>query len=143
MPANPGNITIETSDLIQVRRDIENLLFDGQTDFSAEIASAHKIELRNISEQLRKEYPSYNEEQITALIAKVKDHSSETSLFDRRVLLTLSVIFDQNGQLEVADYYRHLFKNIPLRFFIDENDDGMQDQSESRNKPLHNITFGR
>lgn len=143
MSANPGSLTIITADLEKVRQDITDYLFEGQEDFSAQIETANKMELRNISEQLRKEYPSYDEVQITDLISKIKDHPTEKSLFDRRVMLTLSVIFDRNGMIDEADYYRRLFYQIPLRYFIDENEDGIQDKDESRNRPGHRVTFGR
>ena len=143
MQANPGNIEITTADLKRVRPDIELFLFEGQTDFSNQINAANNEEYRNVSKQLRLEYPEYTEAEIGELIAKVKDHPVEETLKDRRIYLTLAWIFSGNDRYEESDHYRKLADKTPIRYFIDSNDDGVQGTDETRNLESRRITFGR
>ena len=145
MSTNVGNILITTDDLKKVRPDIEDYLFEveGQTDFSDQVESANREEYRNISKQLRLEYPEYTEAEIGELIAKIKDHDVEKTLYDRRVLLALAHIFNVNMQLPESDYYRQRAYDIPMRYYIDHNDDDVQATDETRDLEPKAITFGR
>lgn len=143
MSANIGNVVIALADLKMIRPDIENLLFEGQTDFSNQIESANREEYRNISKQLRLEYPEYTEDEISELISKVKDHPVEKPLYDRRVLLTIAEIFAGSQMLEESSYFRQRAYSIPLRYYIDSNDDDIQGTDETRNLEPKAITFGR
>ncbi len=143
MAANVGNIGLTTEDLKKVRPDIGVYLIDGQTDFSNQIAMANAQEHRNIAAQLRLEYPEYSETEIIALIDKVKDSDIEQTLYHRRIFMTLMEIFSSNNALEEAEYYRRRVDAIPLRYYIDHDDDDTEDSGESRNLPSERITFGR
>jgi hypothetical protein len=143
MSANVGNIVLTTPDLKKVRPDIDIFLFEGQDDFSNQIEAANREEYRNVSKQLRLEYPDYTEAEITSLIAKVKDHPVEETLKDRRVYITLALIFSGNDRYDESDHYRMLAEKTPIRYFIDSNDDGVQGTDETRNLESKKITFGR
>ncbi|MDZ7795529.1 MAG: hypothetical protein U5N56_00085 [Candidatus Marinimicrobia bacterium] len=143
MSTNVGNIAISTNDLKKVRPDIEVYLFEGQTDFSDQVESANREEYRNISKQLRLEYPEYTEAEIGDLIAKIKDHNVEKTLYDRRVLLTLAHIFNVNMKLAESEYYRQRAYDIPMRYYIDQNEDDVQAPDETRDLETKEITFGR
>lgn len=143
MSANVGNIELTTPDLKNVRPDIELFLFEGQTDFSNQIDAANKEEYRNVSKQLRLEYPEFTESEISDLITKVKDHPVEETLKDRRVYLTLAWIFSGNDRYGESDHYRRLADKTPIRYFIDSNDDGVQGTDETRDLESRRITFGR
>lgn len=143
MPANPGNITITTSDLQKVRPDIALYLFEGQTDFANQISLADAQEYRNIASQLRREYPTYTEAEINDLMELIKDSTVEQALYQRRVFMTLVEIFSGNNALDEAEYYRKRADAIPLHYYIDQNDDDVAGIDESRNIPSKRITFGR
>ncbi len=143
MAANVGNISLATADLKKIRKDVEIYLFEDQTDFSDQIAFANTEEYRNVSKQLRLEYPGYTESEIEALISKIKDHPVELCLYHRRIFLTLAEIFSGNDKLDEADYYRHRAYEIPLRYYIDQNDDNVQGIDETRSIETRRITFGR
>lgn len=143
MTDNPGSIVVVTGDLQKLRPDITDYLFTDQEDYSDQIAMANREELRNISKQLRLEYPEHTEAEIGDLISKIKDHPVETPLKDRRVYLTLANIFGVNNLLDEAAYFRDLAKAIPLRYYIDANDDNVQGSDETRELDKHRITFGR
>lgn len=143
MLINIGNVTITTDDLKKIRPDIENYLFADQNDFSDQIAAANKLEYRNIAKQLRFDYPTYSEAEIFDLIGKIKDHPQEESLKDRRVLFTLAEIFSGNNYLDEYDHYQKKASNIPIRYYIDHDDDGVQDTDETRSTESRRITFGR
>lgn len=143
MTDNVGNISLTTEDLGKVQKNIEIYLYEGQTDFSDQIALADAEEYRNVSKQLRLEYPAYTEAEIAALIDKIKDHPVELCLYHRRIFLTLAEIFSGNDKLDEADYYRHRAYEIPLRYYIDQNDDNVQGIDETRSIETKRITFGR
>lgn len=143
MSTNVGNIAITTLELKKIRPDIEDYLFEGQSDFSDQVESADREEYRNISKQLRLEYPENTEAEIGTLISKIKDHTVEKTLHDRRVFLTLAAIFGVNTMLPESDYYRQRAYEIPLRYFIDSNDDDIQGEDETRDIESRKITFGR
>jgi len=140
---NVGSITITMGDLQKVRPDVETYLIGDQADFSNQIAMANAQEHRNIAAQLRLEYPEYNEAEIIGLIDKVKDSEIEQTLYHRRIFMTLMEIFSSNNALEEAEYYRHRVEAIPLRYYIDHNEDDTEDLGETRNLPAERITFGR
>jgi hypothetical protein len=143
MSANIGNIELTTADLQKVRPDIELFLFEGQSDFSNQIEAANREEYRNVSKQLRLEYPENTEAEIEDLILKVKDHPVEETLKDRRVYIALSLIFSASDQYEESEHYRKLAEKTPIRYFIDSDDNGVQGTDETRNLEPRRITFGR
>jgi hypothetical protein len=134
---------LTTADLKKVRPDIELFLFEGQSDFSNQIEAANREEYRNVSKQLRLEYPEYTEAEIEDLIVKVKDHPVEETLKDRRVYIALSLIFSASDRYEESEHYRKLAEKTPIRYFIDSDDNGVQGTDETRNLEFRRITFGR
>lgn len=137
------NLVITEADLKAKRPDIDRYMFGDDPDYSGVIAEADRDEFRRIKQKLSVQYPYYSQSELNTLTGSVKDIPDETPIHDRLVLFTLSKVFAMNDRYEEAEYYKREAREIPLKFYIDENQDGEPDLGEDSKHSRTAYRFGR
>lgn len=137
-----SNITITTNDLKAVCPDIETYKFQGETDFSNQIAIARKSVYREVLRDYRLRNPADSLTASETALANVKDLSNTPNLKDKIVRHTIAEIFRTNRMLELSEAYRHDADLIILEYHLDADNDGVIDDDDEINKTT-GFTFGR
>ena len=125
-----ANITIAQSDIEKFQPDIAEFLFSGQS-----ITDVIAIVKRNLERDI-----AIKADIDDADLSKIKD-SGQKYLYDRIIHETISHIYLQNNQLDKAEVHSKIAQSIPLRYYLDEDGDGVQDEGEKEN--LRHAFFGR
>ena len=110
------NITVGTTQLQAVRQNITDYLYDGQSDFSAQITEMKKQVFAEIKEHEKQNYTSYTNAELDTLLGKIKDMPTEGTLARKIATLTVAKIFADNRMYEDSEYYNSEAAAIPLAF---------------------------
>ena len=135
------NITVGTTQLQAVRQNITDYLYDGQSDFSAQITEMKKQVFAEIKEHEKQNYTSYTNAELDTLLAKIKDMPTEGTLARKIATLTVVKIFADNRMYEDSEYYNTEAAAIPLAYYIDDDSDDTLDIDED--SKFNNVVFGR
>lgn len=135
-----ANISVVDADLTNIKGDIANYKFSGQSDFTNEISSAKRKIYRELKAEYATLYPSYTDTELETHLDNVKDLPSQY-LKDGVVYQSLANIMLANEMPELAGYYLDMAKAIPLKAYVDEDSDSVVDDSEELYAPR--ATFGR
>lgn len=125
-----SNVSVGKSDVQKFQPDVEDYLFNGQ-DINDVIA----LVKRSIEREIQIKNDVEDED-----VSKIKD-TTQKYLHDRIIQDTLAQIYLQNGQLDKADVHQRLGASIPLRYYLDDDGDGVADDGEK--DIAKNVFFGR
>jgi len=125
------NITVGTDQLEIFKPDIENYLFEGQTDFSDQITAAKEEVYSEIKLQEQGNYPTSTDAQLVTILANIKDYSDTKPLQRYVSLISVALIMAGNGLLDESNYFRDMASRLRLQYYIDSDEDGVADSSEN------------
>lgn len=116
------NITVEGADLKKVRPDIEQYyLEEDQTNFDDEIANQKRKVIREIRNHEQALRPGIATSTLNGYLEDITD-STDESIKDKIVHLTIAGIFRSNNQLALANEYQTLAENIELEYVIEDTE---------------------
>ncbi len=124
------NIAIATADLQTVKPNITQYLKDGETDFDVIVLNCKRELYGEIKMQEGGRRPDYTNDEMDALLAKVRDYPKETFLATRLKHMVVGWILMDNRLYEEGDYFIQHAKSIPIRYYIDDDGDSTADDSE-------------
>ncbi len=135
-------ISVAIADLKAIRPDILNYQYDTESDnFAEEITRGKETLYRMVKDQERINRPGYTEAELTALLLLVKDIADVGYLKERLTLLVISEIFKANDMIDTANGYAQDAENVKLVYWIDEDEDAVVDDDETRK--ITGVLFGR
>jgi len=114
-----ANVSVVQADVEKFQPDIAQFLFSGQT-FTDVVDFVKRDLERDI--QLKGEIDDDD-------MSKVRD-TSHKYLFDRIIQEVIAEVFLQNNLLEKAGFHRKRAESIPLRYYLDLDEDSTEDKSE-------------
>jgi len=138
-----ANIIVGTTQLQEIKPDIEAYLFDGQSDFSAEIQYAKDLVYLKIKADIKTKsaYSTYTNAEIDTLLEDVKDLPEETPLVKIISNFAIANIMRQNKEFDEAEIYESQAEKIQLDYYIDEDSDAVVDDEEMQRTQY--VVFGR
>ena len=138
-----ANVTVAVADLVAIRPDIVTAFtYDTESDsFADEIARGKETLYRMVKDAERLNQPSLTEAELTALLLNVKDIEDVGYLKERLSLLIISEIFKANDMFDTSQIYAQDAENVKLAYYIDEDEDGVVDEAETRS--ITGVTLGR
>lgn len=138
--AHLSEITVATSDLIAEKGDIENYLLGSETTFAVKIIEGKRVIFEEIKRHYEAIHSGETEAEVVTALALVKD--KEEGLIKKKIVLTtIALIMRSNEMLPMFQEYNQYSKSVPLKYYIDENEDDVVDLSEEVVSP--NRTLGR
>jgi hypothetical protein len=135
-----SNIVISDSVLESHKPDIATLLFEGQEDFAAFIERVKEQVYGEIKIREEQNFPGLSDAELDEVLEAVRDYANEKYLEKRIACLVVAEIFAAHGNLEQAMMWKDKAAAIPLRYFIDINEDVQAGTEERR---VQAIEFGR
>ena len=137
------NVTVAVADLVAIRPDIVTAFtYDTESDsFADEIARGKETLYRMVKDAERLNQPSLTEAELTAVLTLVKDIEDVGYLKERLSLLIISEIFKANDMFDTANVYYQDAENVKLVYWIDEDEDDVIDDDETRS--VTGVTLGR
>jgi len=138
-----ANVTVAVADLVAIRPDIVTAFtYDTESDsFADEIARGKETLYRMVKDAERLNQPSLTEAELTAVLTLVKDIEDVGYLKERLSLLIISEIFKANDMFDTANVYYQDAENVKLVYWIDEDEDDVIDDDETRS--VTGVTLGR
>lgn len=124
------NIAIATADLQTIKPNITQYLKDGETNFDVITLNCKRELYGEIKMQEGGRRPDYTNDEMDALLAKVRDYPKETFLATRLKHMVVGWILMDNRLYEEGDYFIQHAKSIPIRYYIDDDGDSAADDSE-------------
>ena len=125
-----SNISVALADIQKYQPDISEYLFSGQS-----ITDVINIVKRNLERDIQIKSDLDDDE-----LSKIKD-GTQKYLYDRIIQQCISHVYLANGMLDKASVHSRLAEGIPMRYYMDEDSDGVEDDGESEN--LKSAFFGR
>ena len=137
------NVTVVVADLVAIRPDVVTAFtYDTESDsFADEIVRGKETLYRMVKDAERLNQPSLTEAELTALLLNVKDIEDVGYLKERLSLLIISEIFKANDMFDTSQIYAQDAENVKLAYYIDEDEDGVVDEAETRS--ITGVTLGR
>jgi len=137
------NVTVIVADLVAIRPDVVTAFtYDTESDsFADEIVRGKETLYRMVKDAERLNQPSLTEAELTALLLNVKDIEDVGYLKERLSLLIISEIFKANDMFDTSQIYAQDAENVKLAYYIDEDEDGVVDEAETRS--ITGVTLGR
>jgi len=126
------HISVDDHDLAKVFPDIADYKFEGQANFAEDIL----VVKRELYRDLRRQTGLEDDD-----LAKIKDFSTDTSLQDKVVYLTISNVMANNGRMDMAAHYQAKGDAIQYEYYVDDNADSTTQEHEKRKN--NRLTFGR
>lgn len=137
-----ANITVADSDLEKFQPNISNYLFEYQDDFSDIITRIKEDLYGRIKSYEKQNYSGYSNAEIDEAMENIQDYSEEKFLYKIICCMTIAEIFRANRMYDDADAWDNKAKEIPLSYWIDEDEDSIADANEDQ--PLQpRVKFGR
>jgi len=125
------NIIVGDNDLLEVRPDLKQYFtHDGASNFTTEIEFAKKIIVREVRTR-EQSLTGLTGDDLQDRIDTVKD-LEDKCLHDKIVLQTISLIFLNNNELDLAEEYRKLSSIIDLDYTITADDTEQIDNQPTR-----------
>ena len=129
-----ANITVVQADLEIIQPDIADYIFDSQS--TTDLAALVEVQKREIYKQIESQTDYTADE-----LLKVKDYEEGKYIYDKLVNMTLAALFVANGDYDKAANHTAIADAIPLKFYVDGDDD--DEVSESEKESIAPVRFGR
>tara|TARA_Y100000310_G_scaffold342203_1_gene444253 strand:- start:91 stop:513 length:423 start_codon:yes stop_codon:yes gene_type:complete len=124
------NITVVDSDLSDVKGDIDDFKFSGQSDYSTQITTAKREVYRRLKKDYWKDNPALTSAEIDTALEDVKDIPNLETLKDNIVYTALANIMFANGILELSQVYQNKADDTQIDYWVDEDSDSVVEDAE-------------
>ena len=135
------NITVVDSDLSDVKGDIDDYKFSGQSNYTTQIANAKREVYRKLKKDYWSDNPSLTSAEVDTALEEVKDIPNLDTLKDNIVFTALANVMFANGSLELSQVYKQKAEDTHIDYWVDEDSDSTVEDAEIY-KPLA-VSIGR
>ncbi len=136
------NITVVQADLEAVKPNISLIIDGSAANIDDMILEARRVVYSIVKRDYVKNNPLYNDTEVVANLAKVKDYDDVESIKSMIVDLAISEIYKSNANYEDYEVWRDSGIGKSLTYYIDADDDSIADPSEEEVTPTL-PSFGR